>query len=492
MRNLVKTIGLLAIACTFLFASCQKMYVIKVESNNPEWGTVSGGGLYSDGEQIVIAAVPANGYYFNYWNDGNTDNPRTVIVSGSTTYTATFSDQPGTGGGGINGSINLDGTMSENRTLADLGLDIDYIIDGTLYIQGNACLTIEPGVTIAFTGVDGCIHVGENAGLKMVGTEAKPIILRGPINNNNIGSWSCVEYNSRRADNQLEYVQFLNGGSENCVLYLVGDSKVSMKHCTINGSTAKGIAMWYGSEEKFYAFENNTIRNCSTYPLVLDDCKSILQLGSGNVYENNHDNYILVCDSWIDDGSTITFNNQGIPYCFSDDFFATHASKMIVDPGVTLCFKNNCLLDIADDCYLQVNGTAAEPVVIRSLSNESGYWQGINIHCDRTTQGGSFLHYCTISGCGSDENFACLRIDEHTQLALDHVTLANCDTYGISLYLPSELNFETDDYDYFWDRLGLTANELSYTNCHLGHVYDRNSEQVYDGSLIPGASKHRR
>ena len=154
--------------------------------------------------------------------------------------TITGGDDNGGGNGGNGGSEelvaqNIGGSMSENTTLKDLGLPIDYIVDGELSLNGNALVTIEPGVCIAFKSADGCIRVGENAGISMVGTEDKPIVLRGPINNNNPGSWKWVDIYSARNDNRMEYVEFLNGGSDaNYGVVLVeDDAKLSMITTTI-------------------------------------------------------------------------------------------------------------------------------------------------------------------------------------------------------------------------------------------------------------------
>ena len=65
-------------------------YTITVESSNPEWGSVSGGGTFYYGDTIEIAATPIFPYVFLGWDDGNTENPRSIIVSGDHTYVALF------------------------------------------------------------------------------------------------------------------------------------------------------------------------------------------------------------------------------------------------------------------------------------------------------------------------------------------------------------------------------------------------------------------
>ena len=65
-------------------------YTVTTNSSNAEQGAAQGGrsALYLD--EIGISAVPNYGYHFAQWSDGNTDNPRTIIVTENKTYTASF------------------------------------------------------------------------------------------------------------------------------------------------------------------------------------------------------------------------------------------------------------------------------------------------------------------------------------------------------------------------------------------------------------------
>ena len=75
---------------TFVALFAISQYTVNVVSDNPEWGSVTGGGTYYYGDTIVIEATANLGFEFLGWTDGNTDNPRTVIVTENTTYTAHF------------------------------------------------------------------------------------------------------------------------------------------------------------------------------------------------------------------------------------------------------------------------------------------------------------------------------------------------------------------------------------------------------------------
>lgn len=75
---------------TFVASFARTPYIIEVVSDHPEWGNVIGGGTYFYGDTIQIEALPTPHYHFTRWSDDNTDNPRTVIVTGDQTYTAIF------------------------------------------------------------------------------------------------------------------------------------------------------------------------------------------------------------------------------------------------------------------------------------------------------------------------------------------------------------------------------------------------------------------
>ena len=75
---------------TFTASFAIDRFTITVESNDEAMGIVSESGTYDYGTEIQISATPAEGYGFVAWNDGNTDNPRTIIVTEDITYTATF------------------------------------------------------------------------------------------------------------------------------------------------------------------------------------------------------------------------------------------------------------------------------------------------------------------------------------------------------------------------------------------------------------------
>mgnify|MGYP007069951494 CR=1 FL=1 len=77
---------------TAYFEKVINYYTITVISINPAQGSVSGGGVFAEGTVIEISATPNDNYEFSHWQDQNTDNPRSVTVTGDATYTAFFEE----------------------------------------------------------------------------------------------------------------------------------------------------------------------------------------------------------------------------------------------------------------------------------------------------------------------------------------------------------------------------------------------------------------
>ena len=65
-------------------------YTISTEVNDAERGSVSDGTTAVYLSEITLTATANYGYHFARWQDGNTDNPRTVQIIGNKTYTAVF------------------------------------------------------------------------------------------------------------------------------------------------------------------------------------------------------------------------------------------------------------------------------------------------------------------------------------------------------------------------------------------------------------------
>ena len=92
-------------------------------TKNAEHGTISGNSSAEYLDFVTLTVTPDYGYHFTKWSDGNTDNPRTIVLMQDTTFTAEF-------------AINRTGTCGDNNALK---WTYD-MVQRTLNIEGNGTL----------------------------------------------------------------------------------------------------------------------------------------------------------------------------------------------------------------------------------------------------------------------------------------------------------------------------------------------------------------
>ena len=368
------------------------------------------------------------------------------------------------------------GSIDVNTTWPDLGLPVDYVVSGRMYVEGNALLTIEPGVTIMFDGNDGGLVVQENAGISMVGTIDKPIVFTGPTNNPNNGSWELIEIQSTRNDNRLEYVQFLRGGShdywsESSVVWIPG--KVHMNNCLIDGSLKNGLTV----SGDFYSFNNNTIKNCPNYPLYIRSNDALYSMGSNNTYVANNKNMIYVNNSSVDLDDHVTLKRMSVPYYFPNGYDLYGAFKYTIEPGVTMLIGSANNIDVNAETTFIANGTIDAPITIRGLEDEPGYWEGIYYN---SLKAQSIMNYVNISGGGYNDSWTNrfnLQISNGARLTITNCVISNSQYYGIELDRPSVME-------------RITHSNNTFLNCQGGNVWledggEYNGVTYESGQILP-------
>ncbi|MCQ2327256.1 MAG: leucine-rich repeat protein, partial [Bacteroidales bacterium] len=142
-RNIVVTQDSIFTAC---FVSNNSS--ITVQSANPDMGTVNGGGIYYYNNLISISAIPTYGYHFTQWSDGNTMNPRTILIDRDSIFTAQFAINNYTitvnSNNATMGSVTGSGTYTYN-TQAGLSATPNY---GYHFAQWNDGSTNNPRTVI--------------------------------------------------------------------------------------------------------------------------------------------------------------------------------------------------------------------------------------------------------------------------------------------------------------------------------------------------------
>ena len=112
-------------------------YTISTTVNPTGAGTVTGGGTFQEGSSITLTATANSGYTFDHWQDGNTDNPRTITVTQNATYTAYFTQDEYT--------INVYASPSNGGSVTG---------GGTYHYGETITLTATPNSGFEFAGWD--------------------------------------------------------------------------------------------------------------------------------------------------------------------------------------------------------------------------------------------------------------------------------------------------------------------------------------------------
>ena len=139
------------------FQQTPEQYTIATNVTPEGAGTVSGGGTYPIGTTVTLTATANQGYTFSHWQDNNTNNPRTITVTGNATYTAHFEQeeppQPPTGDTvyivyngssvSITNPFSSNGvevtTSSANVTVNSTMANVPYVVSGS---STNGSLTV--------------------------------------------------------------------------------------------------------------------------------------------------------------------------------------------------------------------------------------------------------------------------------------------------------------------------------------------------------------
>ena len=436
----------IAIFLVLILTGCHKKHFVVVKSSNDEWGIVTGSGTYYDGETAILTAIPTDGYYFLGWDDGDTTNPRSLIVNNDATFTAIFSDTPF---GIFDGKpIQISGNICNDQIWQDLGLDVDYIIDETVYIGCDATVKVMPGVTIMFTGPEGNLEVIDNGALTMIGTMENPIILRGPDVNSSIGYWGHVVVNTTRPENKFQWVNFIHGGSNSDLHYGVLNLRgtLSMIACTIDGSYGTGLVTENGSY--FTQLDGNRIVNCQGYPWVSSSFPALYKNIGANALYNFDEPYgkIYVDLDRYEINDDVTLKSEALERFYFPHGFSFEGTGTLTFYGASSFVGEGRQLRVGKNLNFR-----AKSMFFAGLSS-SIRWDGLIFESERSN---NQLNNVWFSNCGA----FCLKVTKNAKLSITSCRLGPC-VEGAGVWIE---NIET------WGNVSHHNIEDTYCN-HIAHI----------------------
>ena len=132
---------------------------------------------------------------------------------------------------------------------------------------------------------------------------------------------------------------------------------------------------------------------------------------------------------------------------------------------------------IAEETTLNANGTVDQPIIMRGLQDEMGYWNGVQYNSEKAA---SVMNYVTISGAGYSDWWgggACLWLDDGARLTLTNCTFTKSQYYGVKIY-----NIR------YWSRITHSNNTFSQNlegNVYISSGGEYNGTTYTDDQILP-------
>lgn len=363
-------------------------------------------------------------------------------------------------------------TITSNMTLEDRGGSPDYIIPCRIKVE--ATLTLEPGVEIAF-GSDAGLEFTSKGVLNSQGTIAKPIILRGE--ESTPGYWRGLRFSGSNNQNKMHFTTVDGAGSASWSganiksnISLSDNSKVEIKNSTISNSAGDGIHASYlnHNPDAFVGFEGNILTGNNGFPLRLSVAQ-VKDLGLNTfpandnnkieVHTANHYNGILGTHTWTYPGAPILINSK------LDIAVGATVARLIIEEGVIIEMGSDQSISVNSEGALTINGTSANPVIIRGEQGLKDFWKGVYI---QSNSANNVFTYTTISDAGSSSHSGypgkdCVRVGSSIsgpyRLTMNDCTVSNSNQCGVRVSSdPNIGNFIDNNTTY----IGLGSNVCDF------------------------------
>ena len=284
----------------------------------------------------------------------------------------------------------LSGTDEADRVIPEgcgtIPVTSDYNIEG-------ATLTIEGGVTLAFTSMN-TMNVGYSKPAKLIvkGTAEKPVTFTTSLDKEP-GAWCGVHLYKGASRSSLEgLIVEYTGGNDAAAVEIDGAEDVVMKGCTVRKTRGVGVSADSGAV--FKEFSGNTFADVGKQPMHLYP-RVAGSLGAGNTFPK--DSVIHLFGGSV--SANTTWRDPGVPFVLLEDVSIDGGegtrADLTIEAGVTLKMDADAHIyaGYSQQGGLIVKGTRERPVTFTSLTApEPGAWPGLKIygHGEAVVEGAVF------------------------------------------------------------------------------------------------------
>lgn len=270
--------------------------------------------------------------------------------------------------GELDPTVNCPDFTSTTRLVDKPDVEPDYRIDCLAMVTG--ALTIEPGVVISFGPQGGLSVLGGS--IKAVGTEAKPVVLRGVSTER--GSWQGLTVMSADPGNTLAHVEVRHAGGAQAAVVVGNGARLAINDSLIEESKTHGLIV---SDSANLTFKNNTITRNTQAPVKVG-VRQVHVLDAASTFAGNDVDRVIVEGGTLSEGE-LTWRSLDVPYFVTGDAFIEGSTKLTIESGTTLRFETDKGLYVGGSASLKAEGTSGKPVQFLALDDTTGVWAGLRI-----------------------------------------------------------------------------------------------------------------
>jgi hypothetical protein len=327
------------------------------------------------------------------------------------------------------GAVNADRTLSKACSPYTIKSDID--------VNGNATLTIEPGVTLRFDPEKN-IAIGYNSAAKLmaVGTASEQIVFTSSASTPGAGDWAGVQlWSNTMNGSTLKYVKFEYCGSNGdaCVLGTgTKPNRVTVDHATFSKVGPGSDAIWQKDKDSNFAINNCTFSDIPSTPTqqyaISVYAPSFAGIDSTNVF--NGGAMVQLMGGTVSADTTWKNINTTVAVTADVSVEGTTTPVLTIAAGSIYKFASGIEISVGynDPGTLILAGTAAATISFSSLAGvpAAGDWLGIRLWYSATAT----IKNAKISYAGSDKG-AIEVVSDTDKLDLQNSEIVSSDSYGI-------------------------------------------------------------
>lgn len=275
-------------------------------------------------------------------------------------------------------------------------LDVPYLQENAVDTVGGSLLTFKAGVEYRFA-TDTDLEIGWNANdaeIRVEGTEADPVVFRGE--DAEAGAWGGLIVGTNvRTDSELSYLQIHHGGG-NETRPLSIYAAIVVDHVTLEDNR---LEAYIGDHGLAASSSSLTITGSGAHALTVHP-NAIALLPTGGAYTGNASDWIEVeGGAYTRESGTVA--DLGVPYRMLDTFSTREGATISIAAGTEFEMTADTQFEIgwnASEAKIEAEGTADKPIVFRGVEDEAGYWVGVVI--GNQVSSDSILDYVHIGNAG--------------------------------------------------------------------------------------------